>query len=88
MANSKFVFAPPYLADLVAFREYKRTISSTNISLLFVLKSKRKPWGERAFSVATPKLWNKLPQDLRSITDLSLFKSNFKTILFRQAFNT
>lgn len=37
------------------------------------------------FSVAAPRLWKKLPADLRTITDPSLLQSNLKTDLFRLA---
>ncbi|KAK0145058.1 hypothetical protein N1851_016060 [Merluccius polli] len=33
-------------------------------------------------------LWNKLPAEMRLISDLGLFKSRLKTYLFRMAFNT
>uniref|UniRef100_A0A8C9XJI8 Spermine synthase n=1 Tax=Sander lucioperca TaxID=283035 RepID=A0A8C9XJI8_SANLU len=34
-----------------------------------------------------PALWNKLPDDLRSITTVSTFKSIFRTLIFSQAFD-
>ncbi len=37
--------------------------------------------------MAGPTLWNKLPPDMRTITDLGLFKARLKTYLFRLAFN-
>lgn len=37
-----------------------------------------KQWGDRAFAVAVPKLWNSLPVELRVITDLPLFKSDLR----------
>lgn len=70
---------PPYLSDLIAFCEYKRTLRSANTSLRFVVKSKYKRWGDRDFSVIAPRLWNQLAQDLCFITDLGLSKSNLKT---------
>ncbi|CAH3025492.1 unnamed protein product, partial [Porites evermanni] len=35
---------------------------------------------------AAPALWNVLPREIRSITDLGIFKCHLKTHLFREAF--
>ena len=40
-------------------------------------------YGSRAFSVSAPELWNKLPDDIRSCENLSLFKHKLKTHLFK-----
>ncbi len=42
--------------------------------------------GGRAFSYLAPKLWNSLPDNVRSSDTLSLFESRLKTHLFSQAF--
>ena len=42
--------------------------------------------GDRSFHVAAPALWNVLPREIRSFTDLGLFKRNLKTHLFWEAF--
>ena len=44
-------------------------------------------FGDRTFSMATSKLWNALPAELRSISSLSAFKSSLKTHLFKLAFD-
>ena len=46
-----------------------------------------KTYGDRAFSVAAPKLWNELPLDLRSSITINLFKKHLKTDLFKKAYN-
>ena len=38
--------------------------------------------GDRAFSVAAPKLWNGLPISIRNATSIECFKSNLKRFLF------
>ena len=43
---------------------------------------KSKTFGDRAFEKMAPKLWNNLPQNIRSITDFDKFKSMLKTHLF------
>ena len=49
------------------------------------LKS-RKTLGDPSFFVAAPKLWNKLPGDIRDLDLIDKFKMAIKTYLFRQAF--
>ena len=75
---------PPYISSLLTpVTPVKDLRSRTSITLLV-------PWsncaffGDRAFSVVAPKLWNALPT---SILDAS-FKSLLKTHLFRAAFPT
>ena len=43
--------------------------------------------GDHSFKVAAPKLWNSLPEDLRSSNDVSVFKSKLKTHYFSIAYN-
>ena len=64
-----------------------RTLRSTDQKLLAVPKSRLKTYGDRAFSVAAPKLWNELPLDLRSLDTIYLFKKHLKTDLFKKAYN-
>ena len=42
--------------------------------------------GDRSCQVAAPVLWNVLPREIRSVTDLGIFKRHLKTHLFREAF--
>ena len=42
--------------------------------------------GDISFQVAAPALWNVLPREIRSITDLGIFKCHLKTHLFNEAF--
>ena len=44
-------------------------------------------YGERAFSVCGPKLWNSLPHDLRAINSIEKFKEKLKTYLFKKCYN-
>jgi hypothetical protein len=44
-------------------------------------------FGDRCFTVATPKLWNELPKEIRDISSKSVFKTCLKTHLFKLAFN-
>ncbi|KAK5911473.1 hypothetical protein CgunFtcFv8_005644 [Champsocephalus gunnari] len=73
---------PPYLTDLLILYQPPRSLRSTSASLLSIPKAKLRSFGDRAFSVAAPKLWNSLPQYLRESESLTLFQSRLKTHLF------
>ena len=47
----------------------------------------KKTLGDRSFMVSAPKLWNRLPSNIRAVNDLNCFKTLLKTRLFRQAFS-
>ena len=82
-----FGMAPLYITELLSYRTCSRTLRSTDQKLLAVPKSRLKTYGDRAFSVAAPKLWNELPLDLRSLVTINLFKKHLKTDLFKKAYN-
>ena len=44
--------------------------------------------GDRAFAVAAPRLWNSLPEELRSKSDINDFKHHLKAHFFTKAFST
>ena len=52
---------------------------------VYLLQTQRTPLvcgGDRAFSAAAPKEWNKLPYNVQSSKDLNIFKTKLKTHLF------
>ncbi len=51
-----------------------------------VPRSRLKCKGDRAFSVAAPRLWNDLPLSVKSSPTLPVFQSALKTHLFALAF--
>ena len=66
--------APSYLSDLILVRrDDDCTLSVPRCSSQI---------GDRAFSVAGPRLWNALPVDIRTINNLDRFKSQLKHLLF------
>ncbi|XP_062864364.1 uncharacterized protein LOC134326089 [Trichomycterus rosablanca] len=80
--------APSYLTDLLHQHIPSRSLRSSEANLLSIpSRTKHRTWGDRAFSIAAPSLWNALPKHLRDCPDLSKFKSLLKTHLFRVAFN-
>ena len=43
--------------------------------------------GERAFKYAAPRLYNKLPFEMRNIRDVKKFKTKLKTLLFSRSYD-
>ena len=79
--------APQYIADMISYCKPSRCLRSSNASLLNEPTFSVNSYGGRAFSVSSPRLWNKLPSCLRACIDLSEFKSKLKTHLFDIAYN-
>ena len=79
--------APTYLSDLLHYHNSPRLLRSSFQNLLAVPKSRLKTYGDRAFSVVAPRLWNKLPLELRSVTSVDQFKTQLKTYLFKLAYD-
>ena len=79
--------APSYLSSKTSLRPNKG-LRSDNQLLLDVPKStlQLKYYGDRAFSVAGPTLWNALPKEIRLCKSVDSFKSNLKTHFFKKAF--
>ena len=81
--------APSYLTELVTSVvdiPGRATLRSAAKQDLFVPRT-RLVSSERAFSVAGPKAWNKLPVDIRLATDTKLFKKKLKTFLFTAVYH-
>ena len=78
--------APTYLRDLLKPKQFTRQLRSSSDSLLEVPRTNLKTYGDRAFSVQAPKLWNALPSFIRLQTTRDSFKRALKTHLFRSAF--
>uniref|UniRef100_A0A672IAL3 Reverse transcriptase domain-containing protein n=1 Tax=Salarias fasciatus TaxID=181472 RepID=A0A672IAL3_SALFA len=79
--------APSYLADLFLPYRPSRALRSSGSALLCVPKARTKTHGEAAFSHYGPRLWNSLPENLRTAETVDIFKGRLKTHLFNQAFN-
>ena len=76
--------SPSYLADRLSYQSHSRVLRSASKQLLDQPRSITKTYGDKAFSVCAPKLWNSLPLDLRKSPSLTGFKKELKTYLFRQ----
>jgi len=47
----------------------------------------RSSLGDRSFTAAGPRAWNKLPPPLRCVSSAATFKRQLKTFLFNHTFN-
>ena len=73
--------APTYLCTLVKLYVPPRQLRSGSQYLLEPVLSHSATYGDRAFSIAAPYLWNNLPLDIRTSETLSVFKTKLKTHL-------
>ena len=78
---------PSYIRDLLETYKPTRILRSSSRNLLVISRSKLKSYGDRAFSVSAPKLWNDIPDIIKCAVDLNAFKRNLKTYLFKRYFN-
>ena len=78
--------APEYIKELIVKQHRSRNLRSNSQQLLVVPRSTTATYGDRAFSVCAPKLWNDLPTDIKNSDCLLSFKSKLKTHLFKITF--
>jgi len=94
-ANQQFVFkilllvykvlhqlAPSYLVDLISVMpclSYKLRRNNSGVLLPHLPAHSNKTLGDGSFSLATPKLWNNLPFEIRCSNSIVSFKSQLKT---------
>ena len=62
--------SPTYIQDLITRYLLSRSLQSSFMLSLNPVSFNLKTYGSRAFAVSTPKLWNKLPDDIRSCKNL------------------
>ena len=87
--QSVFTPTPPYISDLIKTMEqtnYNLRSSSQLLLQPYNATKTKKTLGDRAFQVASPGLWNGLPNDIRNAKTMDVFKSLVKTHLFRKAY--
>jgi hypothetical protein len=79
---------PAYMSDMMTMttdivgRAHLRSASAGD----FDVPRTRTVFAERAFSVAGPRQWNKLPAELRSLSDIDHFKGQLKARFYRKAY--
>ena len=77
---------PAYLADMlkpVANLSLRSSTIKSDLQIPFKIKP---TYGNRAFSICGPTLWNKLPVSVRASLSLETFKKNLKTHLFKRCY--
>ena len=75
--------SPKYLSDLISIQQP----SSYHLRRNDNGRAKtKKTLGDRAFQVAAPFLWNKLPRSASEATNVQSFKTLIKTFLFKESF--
>ena len=79
--------APDYLRDLINVYTPKRILRSSERNLLCVPSTRLKSFGDKAFGVIAPKLWNGLPEYVKDATSLNNFKVKLKTFLFKECYD-
>ena len=78
--------APLYLSELITRSVPTRVTRQASEVRLIEPRYGTEFYGSRAFSVAAPRLWNQLPNTIRTKPTLDSFKSALKTHLFLQHF--
>ena len=73
---------PAYLSSLLQQYHPQGSLRSSSKLLFTVPTVKSVTYGECAFSLSAPILWNSLPDSVKNTTSLSSFKSALKTFLF------
>ena len=77
-----YSLSPTYLRHPIPKYNPTRSLRSASDTLLFYIPRTKHVWGDRAFSVIGPKLWNELPLELRQLSVTETFKLHLKTCLF------
>ncbi len=81
--------APEYICNLITVYESPcnlRSLAHDNL-LLVEPKTRLVSYFDRAFCKTAPKLWNRLPRDIRHSKSINSCKCSLKTHLFKTAFN-
>ena len=74
-------------SELLVKQANTRTLRSNTKNLLQIPLTNLKRFGDRAFCAYAPRLWNKLPDNIKAADSVQNFKKQLKTLLFRKEFN-
>ena len=85
--NALYNTGPSYISNLLSRRNSHYSLRSHNSIQLAVPRSRCKTFGDRAFAVAAPKLWNSLPPNVKLADNVKIFKSRLKTLLFHRYYS-
>jgi len=84
LRDSELTHTPEYISDLltsVANIPGRSTLRASSCGNLVVPQTRRRI-GDRAFSVAAPRAWNRLPTELKPLRSTDLLRRDLKTFLF------
>ena len=75
---------PQYLTEMIEHHIPSRQLRSSDSLLLKVPFTRSTIVQNSAFSVIGPRLWNQLPLSIKAASSISIFKSQIKTLLFKE----
>ena len=78
--------SPSYIQELLSLHRPSRTLRSSSSLRLNPTSYNLTSYGSRAFAVASPQLWNDLPEHIKNSDNLQTFKTRLKTYLFKEIF--
>ena len=73
---------PVYISDLIVPANRPNYLRSANDDILHYDLTDSVRIGDCAFSVYAPRIWNALPEEIRSANSVNIFKNKLKTYLF------
>ena len=85
--NSNKTLDFKYISDLLELKKSNYSLRSAKGINLQEQQSKLKYYGDRAFSVCAPQLWNMLPNSVKTSPNMDILKKNLKTYFFKIAFS-
>ena len=78
--------APQYLSEVV-IKDHGHSLRSATLNNLPTVRCNTAIAHNSAFSSTGPRLWNMLPNDIKSSSDLEVFKTRLKTFLFNVSYD-
>ncbi len=73
---------PNYVSEMLKWYHPSRLLRSASTTSLVPKRHRTIRLGTRLFDTSAATLWNSLPNDVKEITDITLFKKQLKTYLF------
>lgn len=77
-------FAPKYLDELIEVRDPPRPGMRSSAAPMLTSALGRNVHMTRSFGFSAPCLWNSLPETIRQVQSLMIFKNQLKTFLYRK----
>ena len=79
--------APTYLREILPSSHGRTSLRSGSNNTMPVMRSKLSMVHSSSFSSMAPRIWNRLPSEIRSEKNIVSFKTKLKTHLFRISYN-